>query len=78
MSALTIRIPDSLHRKIKEVAKQDGTSLNQFICSAAAEKLSAVLTIEYLKDKAKSGNIKDFDALLNRLPDHEPLDWDRM
>lgn len=52
MSSITIRLPDSLHRKIREVAKKDGVSINQFISSAAGEKLSAILTVDYLKARA--------------------------
>jgi len=78
MSAITIRIPASLHQKIKEVAKEDGISMNQFFSSAAAEKLSAVLTLAYLKKKAEQANVEDFDDLLKKLPDHNPLDWDQI
>ncbi|MBP6249895.1 MAG: toxin-antitoxin system HicB family antitoxin, partial [Leptothrix sp. (in: Bacteria)] len=44
MSALTIRLPNSVHQKIKELAKRDQISVNQFIASAAAEKMASVLT----------------------------------
>ena len=37
MSALTIRLPNSVHQKIKELAARDEISVNQFIASTAAE-----------------------------------------
>ncbi|MEI8266247.1 MAG: YlcI/YnfO family protein [Betaproteobacteria bacterium] len=48
MTALTIRLPTSVHLKIKELAVRDGVSVNQFIASAVAEKMASVLTLDYL------------------------------
>ncbi len=78
MSAITVRLPDSLHRKIQEIAKKDGVSINQFISSAAGEKLSAILTVDYLKARAKKGKIADFDKVLSKVPNREPLEWDKI
>jgi predicted HicB family RNase H-like nuclease len=36
MSAITIRLPNSVHQTIKELAARDQISVNQFIASAAA------------------------------------------
>ena len=52
MSALTIRLPNSVHQKIKELAARDEISVNQFIASAAAEKMASVMTLDYLKAEA--------------------------
>ena len=53
MSTLSLRLPDSLHEQVKLLAKNDGISINQFISSAVAEKMSALLTEEYLKERDK-------------------------
>ncbi len=45
MSAVTVRLPDSLHRKIREIAKKDGVSINQFISSAAGENYQQYLQL---------------------------------
>ena len=52
MTALTIRLPNSVHQKIKELAQRDDISVNQFIASAAAEKMASVMTLDYLKAEA--------------------------
>ncbi len=78
MGSITVRLPDSLHNKIREVAKKDGVSINQFISSAAGEKLSAILTVDYMKARAKRGKRTDFDKVLSNVPDREPLEWDRI
>ena len=72
MTTLSIRVPDSLHRAIKELATKDGYSMNQFLITAAAEKLSALETVDYLRHRAERANLKEFDRLLEMVPDSEP------
>ena len=69
MTALTVRLPASLHAKIREFAARDGVSVNQFIASAAGEKLASVLTVEYLRAEASKGRREDFDRFLGAVPD---------
>ena len=69
MTALTIRLPTSLHAKIRELAAQDGISVNQFIASAAGEKLASILTVDYLRQEAAKGRREDFDRFLRAVPD---------
>lgn len=69
MTALTIRLPNSLHAKIRELAARDGVSVNQFIASAAGEKLASVLTVDYLRQEAGLGRRSDFDRVMNAVPD---------
>lgn len=69
MSALTIRLPNSLHAKIRELAARDEISVNQFIAAAAGEKLASMLTVEYLQQEAAKGKRKDFQRFLKAVPD---------
>ena len=69
MTALTVRLPTSLHTKIREFAARDGVSVNQFIASAAGEKLASVLTVDYLRQEAATGRREDFDRFLQAVPD---------
>ena len=78
MSALSVRLPESLHRKLAEVAEREGISINQLINSAVAEKMSALMTEEYLQARAKRGNRQKFLAVLAKVPDVEPDDSDRI
>ncbi len=52
MSTLSLRLPESLHKQVKALAKEEGVSVNSFITTALAEKLSALLTREYLGARA--------------------------
>ena len=55
MSTLSLRLPDSLHAKVRELAADEGVSINQFLALAAAEKVSALLTAEYLRERGGAG-----------------------
>ena len=78
MSALSLRIPRSLHEQIRQLAKRDGISINQFVASAAAEKMSALLTEEYIEARAKRASLKKFQKVLKKVPDSEPEEYDRI
>ncbi len=69
MSALTVRLPDSVHQKIRELALRDHISVNQFIASATAEKMASMMTLDYLQSEAAQGRRTDFDRFLNAVPD---------
>jgi predicted transcriptional regulator len=78
MSALSVRLPESLHRKLAEIAEREGISINQLINSAVAEKMAALMTEEYLEARAHRGNRRKFTAALAKVPDAEPADSDRV
>ena len=76
MSALSLRLPDSIHRHIKKLAQKEGVSINQFIASAVAEKVSAIATEEYLQDRAERADQAAFAAILANVAKREPLPGD--
>lgn len=76
MTALTIRLPASVHKEIKELAKAEGVSINQFLTLAAVEKISALRTLDYLRAEAAKGSRADFEAFLAAVPDVDPMEDD--
>ena len=78
MSSLSLRLPDSLHRHIKEFSEQEGVSINQFISTAVAEKMSALSTQDYLESRARRGSSAQLKNLLRKVPAVEPEEWDRL
>ncbi len=78
MSTLTVRLSESLHIKIKELAQTEGISINQFLVVAAAEKMSALMTEDFLEQEAKLSNRKDFERFMKKIPDIEPEEYDRL
>lgn len=76
MSTLSLRLPNSLHEQVRELAKQEGVSINQLITTAVAEKMSALMTADYLHERAARGSLKKFEAVLAKVPDVEPEEYD--
>ena len=76
MSAISVRLPESLHKKLREIAKRDNVSLNQMITVALAEKLSALETEDYLKSRAQRASKKEYERVLANVPDREPEEAD--
>ncbi|MBM4075063.1 MAG: toxin-antitoxin system HicB family antitoxin [Planctomycetes bacterium] len=76
MSTVTIQIPDGLAAQLREVANQSGLTLDQFLSSAAAEKLSAWQTLDHLRQRAAKANREDFIKFLDQSPDRTPLPGD--
>ena len=78
MSTISIRLPESIHRRIKVLARRENISINQLITTALAEKLSALDTEEYLKERAKLGDRSKFEKALSKVADIEPDECDRL
>jgi hypothetical protein len=67
MSSLSLRLPESLHRQARELAEREDISINQLIATALAEKMSALMTGEYLAERAARGSRKKFDHVLRKV-----------
>ena len=78
MSTLSIRIPEYLHKQVKDLAANEKISINQFITLALAEKLSALMTEEFIKERAKRASKEKFLKALKQVPDDEPEEYDRL
>ena len=78
MSTLSLRLPDSLHKGVKELASREGISINQFVATAVAEKMSALMTEEYLQERALRASRERYEAALAEVPDVEPEEYDRL
>ena len=72
MTVLSLRLPESMHRKLAQLAESEGISINQLINSAIAEKMAALLTEEYLTERAGRGSRRKFVAAMSKAADGEP------
>ena len=73
MSTIRLRLPESLHAQARLLAEQEGISINQLIATSLAEKLSALLTREYLEARAARGSRLAFDRVLKKVKDRPPV-----
>ena len=77
MSTISLRLPESLHKKARELARKENTSINQLVSSALAEKISALMTEEYIEQRAKRASKEKFRKVLSKVPDVEQDEYDK-
>jgi hypothetical protein len=78
MSTMSVRLPESLHQRARELAKEEGISINQLIATALAEKISALDTRAYLEERASRGSREAYLAALDRTPSGAPIPGDEL
>ena len=78
MSTLSVRLPKSIHEQLKEIAAEEGISMNQFISITLAEKLASLKTMKYLEERAERGSKEQLLKVLANAPDVEPEEYDRL
>jgi len=77
MSTLVVRLPESLHKNLQSIAEREGVSIDQFVSTSVAEKMSALMTQDYLTERAVNANREQYLAALSEVPDVEPDDFDK-
>jgi len=78
MSTISLRLPESLHNTARELAERENISVNQLITMALAEKISALMTEDYLEARAERGDRVKFEAVMAKVPKVEPEDYDKL
>jgi hypothetical protein len=78
VSTINLDLPDSLHAQVRAQAAKDNVSVDRFIALALAEKLSALMTEEYLRERARRGDAETFRRALDKVADVEPDERDRI
>jgi hypothetical protein len=70
-STYPLRLPASVKAEVTRRAKADGTSFNQFVAMAVAEKLAAMNTAAFFAERRERADWEAFDRILSR-PGGEP------
>ena len=65
-STYPLRLPRSIKAEVERRAKQEGTSVNQFVATAVAEKLAAMGTAEFFAERRSCADFAAFDRLMQR------------
>jgi len=74
---VVLRLPDSLGLSLKEFSKHENISMNQFIATAIAEKLSTLKTYDYLQEKADNGSAEHLLSMLQKVPSRDAEYFDK-
>lgn len=77
-STYPLRLPNSIKAEVERLAREDGISINQFIATAVAEKLSAMRTAEFFAERRARADFAVFDRIMNREGGEPPRPDDRL
>ena len=77
-STYPLRLPKSLKEAAAHIAREDGTSFNQFVATAVAEKVSAMKTAEFFAVRKADADIEAARRLLRRDGGQPPELEDRL
>lgn len=61
-----LRTPKSLKEAVERLSKEDRTSMNQFVTTAIAEKVSALQIARFFADRRARADFKAFDKIMKR------------
>jgi len=73
-----LRLPRSLKEAVERLSREDRTSINQFVATAVAEKVSALQTAKYFADRKARADFKAFDKIMARKGGKPPRKGDEM
>ena len=76
ISTYPLRLPVSLKAALERISKQDGTSINQFVVTAVAEKISSMNTAAFFEERASQADREIFRRILNRDGGEPPVPGD--
>lgn len=74
----SLRLPVSLKAALAQISEEDGTSINQFVATAVAEKICAMKTAEFFAARAAEADVQAALKILNRRGGQAPEPHDRM
>jgi hypothetical protein len=72
-SNYALRLPNSLKVEAEKLAAEDGTTLNQFISVAVAEKVAAMKTVAWLTERGRRADVSKALGILSRAGTESPL-----
>ncbi|HEX9648308.1 MAG TPA: YlcI/YnfO family protein [Alphaproteobacteria bacterium] len=74
----SLRLPRSLKEAVAELSREEGTSINQFVATAVAEKVSALSTARYFAQRRARADLAAFDRLMGRSAGETPREGDEI
>lgn len=66
VSTFPLRLPVPLKTALEKISERDGTSMNQFLVVAAAEKIAKMQTEEFFLDRRNRSDHEALRRILNR------------
>jgi hypothetical protein len=73
-----LRLPRSLKEAVERISREDRTSINQFVATAVAEKVSALQTAKFFADRQARADFRALDKIMKRTGGRPPRKGDEM
>lgn len=77
-STYPLRLPASLRNAVERLSRKDGTSINQFVVVAVAEKVAAMTTEEVFAERRGRADLAEFDRIMSRSGGEPPRSGDEI
>ena len=71
-----LRLPRSIKAAVEKMARSEGTSMNQFVATAVAEKLAVLGTVAYFAERKSRADLIAFKRILKRRGGTAPREGD--
>ena len=71
-STYPLRLPASLKAAVAEISREEGTSINQFVALAVAEKVSAMKTADFFAARRDEADLASALRILRRTGGQPP------
>lgn len=75
-AAFSLRLPEYIKQPLTDICQKEGVSLNQFIMTAVAEKLSALKTADVIEQRSSMASKSKFIDALSHVPNTKPEEYD--
>ncbi len=77
MAKLQLRLPESIHNKVRRIAKKEKMSINQLLVNSISSEIIRYETMKFFEDRSKNFNENDFLDALKQIPEIEPEEQDK-
>jgi hypothetical protein len=78
MKTLTAHIPDLLYEQVEKAAMKDNLSIDKIVTKALSAQIEAWTAKEYIRMRAERGSWDKFERVLEKVPDVEPENYDKL
>ena len=78
MAKLQLRLPESIHNKVRKIAKKENVSVNQLLVNSISNEIIRYETMQFFAQSSRDFNEQDFFDALQEIPSVEPLEQDRL
>lgn len=78
MAKLQLRLPESIHNKVRKIARKEKTSINQLLVNSISNEIIRYETAQFFAERSSHFSEEDFLEALREIPANRPSEYDRL